>query len=201
MICAVAVWYDRSTTRTAEAGYWVAIVMMRAAATNLADIITHDIKLGYVAASILLAFITLAAAYFTSPDPARGNSPRVNGNYWGAMFVGGLFGTVAGDYIHHSIGLYTASAILCATLAGLIVIRDSKAPASVLLFWVIVMVERCAGTAVGDALASRRAVGLGLPLATALTLWLTLLLLWLHVRKVQPSSFRIGPSGWPKTVF
>ncbi|MEA2792054.1 MAG: hypothetical protein QOG73_4460, partial [Acetobacteraceae bacterium] len=39
--------------------------------------------------------------------------------------------------------------------------------------WAIVMAERCAGTAVGDALASRRAVALGLPIATVCTAVLT----------------------------
>src|SRR3982074_1430625 len=45
-ICVLAVGYHRRAPRT-EAGYWVAIVAMRAAATNLADIITHNLALGY----------------------------------------------------------------------------------------------------------------------------------------------------------
>jgi uncharacterized membrane-anchored protein len=100
-ICAVAVWYDRRTVARTEGGYWVAIVAMRAAATNLADIFTHDLALGYVLVSILLWVLTLIAARLTSPDFARGGSPRVNGTYWIAMFIAGLFGTVAGDLIHH----------------------------------------------------------------------------------------------------
>lgn len=82
------------------------------------------------------------------------------------MFIAGLFGTVAGDLIHHTMGLYTASAALCLARAGLILVRDIRAPASVLLYWSIIMAERCAGTAVGDALASRRAVALGVPMGT-----------------------------------
>src|SRR5215472_9936060 len=34
-ICAAAVWYDRRAAAHSEAGYWLAIVVMRAAATNL----------------------------------------------------------------------------------------------------------------------------------------------------------------------
>jgi hypothetical protein len=79
------------------------------------------------------------------------------------MFIAGVFGTVAGDLIHHNVGLYNASAALCVRLPGLILAREKSAPLSMLLFWSIVMAERCAGTAVGDALASRRAVGLGVP--------------------------------------
>jgi uncharacterized membrane-anchored protein len=191
----VAIWYDRLPVRKAEAGYWVAIVMMRAAATNLADMITHDFGLGYIFTSVILAVMTLGAAYFTTPDLARANSPRVDGAYWAAMFIAGLFGTVAGDYTHHSIGLFAASVILCTGLACLIAVRHSRAPASVLLFWIIVMIERCAGTALGDALASRRAVGLGLPLATAITLCLTVVCLWLHARLVQSATSHVAQSG------
>ena len=34
------------------------------------------------------------------------------------MFIAGVFGTVAGDLIHHNIGLYNASAALCLILDG-----------------------------------------------------------------------------------
>jgi hypothetical protein len=96
-------------------------------------------------------------------------SPASDGAYWTAMFIAGVFGTVAGDLIHHNVGLYNASAALCVLLAGLILAREKSAPLSMLLFWSIVMAERCAGTAVGDALASRRAVGLGVPIASVCT--------------------------------
>jgi uncharacterized membrane-anchored protein len=181
-ICIAAVWYHRRAAARTEAGYWVAIVAMRAAATNLADILTHELALGYVLASVLLCVLTLLAARFTDPDFSRSGSPRVDGAYWIAMFIAGVFGTVAGDLIHHSIGLYSASAALCFTLAGLILIREARAPASMMLFWLIVMAERCAGTAVGDALASRRAVGLGILIASVCTGALTLISLWIRAR-------------------
>ena len=53
-ICVAAVWYHRRAAARTEAGYWVAIVAMRAAATNLADILTHELALGYVLASVLI---------------------------------------------------------------------------------------------------------------------------------------------------
>jgi uncharacterized membrane-anchored protein len=182
-ICAVAVWYDRRVAGRNEAGYWVAIVVMRAAATNLADIITHGLAVNYILASALLAVLTLIAARFTRPEPVRGGSPLVDGAYWIAMFAAGLFGTVAGDFIHHSIGLYAASGLLCLALASLIVARDFAASTSMLLYWAIVMAERCAGTAVGDALASRRAVALGLPIATVCTAVLTTGALWMRKQR------------------
>jgi uncharacterized membrane-anchored protein len=182
VLCAAAVSYDRIAGARSEAGYWIAIVGMRAAATNLADIMTHDLALGYVTVSVFLAALTLVVARFTQPDIARGGSPRVDGVYWVAMFIAGLFGTVAGDLIHHAIGLYIASVALCAVLAGLILTRDAFAPLSVLLYWAIIMAERCAGTAVGDMLASRRAIALGLPAASICTVALILVSLWVRAR-------------------
>jgi len=181
-VCAVAVWSHRRAAARTEIGYWLAIVAMRAAATNLADILTHDLALGYVAACILLGVLTLIAARFTDPDFSRSGSPRVDGAYWTAMFIAGVFGTVAGDLIHHNIGLYNASVVLCLLLAGLILVREKCAPLSMLLFWSIVMAERCAGTAVGDALASRRAVGLGIVIASICTAALTIISLWVRAR-------------------
>jgi uncharacterized membrane-anchored protein len=181
-ICVTAVWYHRRAAARTEAGYWVAIVAMRAAATNLADILTHELALGYVLASVLLGVLTLIAARFTDPDFSRSGSPRVDGAYWTAMFIAGVFGTVAGDLIHHNIGLYNSSAALCLLLAALILTRETSAPVSMLLFWSIAMAERCAGTAVGDALASRRAVGLGIPIASVCTAALTVVSLWVRSR-------------------
>jgi uncharacterized membrane-anchored protein len=174
IVCFAAVWYHRRAAWRTEAGYWVAIVAMRAAATNVADITTHDLALGYVLSSILLGVLTLLAARFTKPDLSRSGSPRVDGTYWIAMFIAGVFGTVAGDLIHHNVGLYSASITLCLALAVLILTRDILAPMSALLFWTIVMAERCAGTAVGDALASHRAVGLGIPIASVCTCLITI---------------------------
>jgi uncharacterized membrane-anchored protein len=181
-ICVAAIWYHRRMAARTEAGYWIAIVAMRAAATNVADICTHDLGLGYLSVSVLLGVLTLIAARFATADFSRSGSPRVDGPYWTAMFIAGVFGTVAGDLIHHNIGLYNASAALCLLLAGLILIREARAPVSMLLFWSIVMAERCAGTAIGDALASHRAVGLGVPIASIFTGTLTIISLLVRAR-------------------
>jgi uncharacterized membrane-anchored protein len=175
VLCLAAVCLHRRAAARTEAGYWLAIIAMRAAATNLADIFTHDLALGYVLSSVLLAGLTLFAARYTAPDLSRSASPRVDSAYWIAMFIAGVFGTVAGDLIHHTIGMLTASSVLCVALAGLVLLREARAPTSMLLFWLIVMAERCAGTAVGDALASHRAIGLGVPIASVCSGILTMI--------------------------
>ena len=191
-LCAAAVWHDREQAARSEAGYWAAIVAMRAAATNLADMLLET-GFGYGPAAVLLWGVTVAAACLTRPGMGRDGSPLVDGRYWAAMFAAGLFGTVTGDWLQHVLGIYPASAMLCLALAGLILARGA-APRSMVLYWAIVMAERCAGTAVGDALASHRAMGLGLPLACVCTGAVTLLLLWMRGRAQAGKPRGAGPA-------
>src|SRR5579864_847757 len=41
------VWAEKRSVLTTEAYYWLAIILLRTGATNLADLSTHDFKLGY----------------------------------------------------------------------------------------------------------------------------------------------------------
>lgn len=168
-ISCFAIWSDRRIGRRTEAGYWVAIVVLRAAATNLGDFLTHNLALGYVTVTVVLGLATLLAGAFTHVDTTKATTPTIDRRYWTAMFIAGVFGTVGGDLVAHLVGLYAAAGLLCVALVVALTLRDSLAPTSVLAYWCVILAERCAGTPVGDALASHRAIGLGLPLATACT--------------------------------
>ena len=160
---------DGLIARRSDVGYWIAIVALRAAATNIADFLTHDCKFGYPATSMMLGVAALLAGYFTHRDKATSNTPRIDIRYWTAMLIAGVFGTTVGDLASHMIGLYAAAGMLCLALVLVIGLRSRFAPTSVLAYWCVVLVERCAGTPVGDGLASSRAIGLGLPLAIVCT--------------------------------
>ena len=43
----IVLWAERRAHRATEAYYWLAIIVLRTAATNLADLGTHDLKLNY----------------------------------------------------------------------------------------------------------------------------------------------------------
>lgn len=169
VISALAIFVDARLGERAEAGYWVAIVALRAAATNVGDILTHDAGLSYLSASVLLALATLAAGYFSRINRAANSSPDIDARYWGAMLIAGVFGTVCGDMIAHSIGLLLATVILVPLTVVAIIGRRQFAATSVLAYWVIVLAERCAGTVVGDGIDSRHGLALGLPIATIIT--------------------------------
>src|SRR5262249_49886120 len=47
LIFLVIVWAERRSKAATEAYYWLAIIVLRTGATNLADLGTHDLKLGY----------------------------------------------------------------------------------------------------------------------------------------------------------
>jgi uncharacterized membrane-anchored protein len=169
VITGLAFWADSRFARRTDAGYWIAIVTLRAAATNVGDFLTGDLSISYPVLMVVLGLATLFAGCFTRIDRVTSTSPLVDARYWTAMLIAGIFGTVGGDFISHAIGLYAAAAALCSVAVIVLAARGAFAATSVLSYWCAVLVERCAGTPVGDALASHRAAGLGLQLAMACT--------------------------------
>ncbi len=164
-----ALYGDLRFARGTAAFYWLTIITLRAAATVVGDFITHGLKFGYLQSSIVLGIVTLAAGYFTRSNGRANSSPQIDGRYWGAMMIAGVFGTICGDMISHAIGLAASSAVLTVITLACIFARQQFATASVLAYWVIVLAERCAGTAIGDGLESRHGLHLGLPLAMLCT--------------------------------
>jgi uncharacterized membrane-anchored protein len=166
--------------RPTEALFWLAIVLLRAMATNIGDFLIDDLGLGRPAATLALGAATLAAGWFTS----AGRSPRIDARYWLAMALGGVFGTVGGDLVSHAIGLPLAAASLSALLIAVIALRDKAARLAALGYWVVVLAERAAGTAIGDVLAEPRGGGLalGLPASMAISAAALLVMLWLRGR-------------------
>ena len=170
-VSALAVLGDRRIGLRTEAAYWVAIVVLRAAATNVADFLIENLHLGFVPVGAVLAALALAVGSQTQARPVHGGeaSPVIDGRYWAAMFVAGVFGTVAGDLVSHTVGVLASAAALTALLLVVLLIRARRFPGLMISYWVVVLAERAAGTPLGDGLASRRGVGLGLQLATATT--------------------------------
>lgn len=167
-VCVIAIWADSRLGRRSEVFYWIAIVALRAAATNLADFLTHDLAVSYPLAVVILGGVAILAGRFTWPG-SDGRSPVVDRWYWTAMLAAGVFGTVGGDLASHTIGFYAAAASLSLSLVVILVVGWRLFPGATIAYWCAVLAERCAATPVGDALASRHAVGLGLPLAMACT--------------------------------
>ena len=148
-----------------ELFFWLAIVVLRAMATNIGDFLADDLGVTRMTSTLALAAVTLLAGYFTS----AGRSPLIGTQYWLAMALGGVFGTVDGDLVSHAIGLPMAAAVLVPLVAAAVALRANFAPAAVLGYWAIVLAERAAGTAVGDLFAEERGLAFGLPVSMAIT--------------------------------
>ena len=74
-----------------------------------------------------------------------------------------------GDLVADAITFFAAFLALGAALALVIYARGRFAPAAIIGYWTIVLVERAAGTPLGDWLDSRHRLGLGLPIASTIT--------------------------------
>jgi uncharacterized membrane-anchored protein len=175
-----------------EIYYWLAIIVVRTAATNLADFFSVDMRLPkpwVMAALALLLALGVAAAWrlvWRAPldSDAKDKLLQADAGYWLAMLIAGTLGTVVGDFFSHDLHLgdAVASAVLSALLAPFFVLGVRGLLRSLSLYWTTVVMIRAAGTAVGDLLAGRHA--LGLPLSTAVSglALMALLILWKNAK-------------------
>lgn len=187
---------ERRGTGWNQAYYWLAIIIVRAAATNLADLFVSDLKFGRdwaVGGLTMLLIVSIAILPIDSTEPTTNRwtkrpdaFPPVNTGYWISMLIAGTLGTVLGDYASFGLhlGTQTASLVLVACLAAVYFLGSGGMFAIVVYYWFAVVVVRAAGTALGDHLAGRQ-IGIGLPLSTLCTGLLVVLVLWLWKDEVN----------------
>ena len=180
--------YDRAAH---EIYYWLAIVVIRTAATNLGDLFAGDLKLPrpWVMAA-LVVLLAIAVALIRKRRLRMGVDRTrefldANALYWIGMLLAGTLGTVMGDYVSHNLRLgdLYASAALSLPLALLFIIGSRGAIWSLPFFWLTVVMVRADGTVVGDYFAGRQM--LGLPLSTLVSgiVFVALLVAWRDVRR------------------
>jgi uncharacterized membrane-anchored protein len=200
------IWMERRARLATEAYYWLAIIVLRTAATNLADLGTHDLKLGY---GTIEAGLTLLLVFFVITDRGRGSSvaagallqegrrpnlPATGALYWCAMLTAGTLGTVSGDFVADftGLGLTYGSAVLLAIFVAVLMVSWHFGEMSKPWYWVSIVAARTAGTTMGDLLASRHGFDLGLPLSTVITgsMLAAIVILWPHRGAAEPFPVR-----------
>ncbi len=159
-----------------EIYYWLAIIIIRTGATNIADYLAFRVRIPGLLLVCELAAIIAVLAWQTStqralaePGSGAGALARTRLAYWGAMLGAGVFGTVLGDICSHRFGQGPASIGLGVLLVSLVAVTRSRIAISVLAYWCVVALARTAGTCIGDWLAENRTLHIGLPLSTMLT--------------------------------
>jgi uncharacterized membrane-anchored protein len=197
LIFGVILWLESRSKRPTELYYWLAIITLRTAATNLADLATHDLKLGYIAVEVgLAAFMILMLTFdhlrdisfesVTATNGQRLNLPKTDLSYWIVMLTAGTLGTALGDWTADELGLGTGlgsiilGAIFFIVLATSVQVGDMMKP----WYWLSIVAARTVGTTLGDFIASRRGLNFGLPLSTICTSLLLIAILVLWKRRV-----------------
>lgn len=193
---AVVVVAERLDRLAHESYYWLAIIIVRTAATNLADFMAGDMKLPRLLvmaglAVLLAVVVTIAWMVWQRSGRAAGDSRplvlRADTAYWVGMLIAGTLGTVMGDFFSHNLHLGDGigAIVLSVVLAGFFLVGARGLIWSLPFYWATIVMVRAAGTCVGDFLAGRSM--LGLPLSTAVTgvAFVALLIAW---REAKPDA-------------
>jgi len=197
---AVTLATERYDGRRHQAYYWSAIIIVRTAATNVADLASVDLSLSRGWVMVVLIFLLLFAVWARRQFAWRRGADNpdvtlcIDAGYWACMFLAGTLGTEIGDYCSHSLKLGDARAalLLSSVLAALFLIGRRDRILLLPVYWSSVVMIRAAGTAVGDYLAARPTIGL--PLSTAVTgfAFVGLLLIWNETAKPDHVADGLG---------
>ena len=189
----VATYLVEAKDRTAhETYYWLAIIVIRTGATNIADYLAFRVRIPPLLLAAALASTIAALAWrnaarrvrvdLETSDPTLA---QTNLTYWAAMLAAGVFGTVVGDVCSHRFGQGPAAIGLGVLLVALLVTAKSRAASRVAVYWSAVALARTAGTCMGDWFAESKKLHVGLPLSTLLTgtAFVAILTLWRSARR------------------
>src|SRR5215470_5497031 len=123
------IWAEKLLDWTTAAFYWLAIIVLRTMATNIADFATHDLRRSYpvfVLLLIALMGVMIWADRFWTTDTTPQQSaasisalPNADWSYWIVMLMAGVLGTALGDWLADAgPGVYWASLISMLLFVG-----------------------------------------------------------------------------------
>ena len=173
---------ERRSNYVSPAWYWAVLIVLRAAATNLADLATHTFEWPYP--RVILGLVVLQAL-IVLPVPARivsltgdrSGRPSTSDWYWLCLLTAGTLGTAVGDWVAEALHFGTGYGTLLLGAVFMVVLALGSRSHWMTKggYWLAIIAVRAAGTTAGDWLAFRDEPGLknglnlGLPVSTALT--------------------------------
>jgi uncharacterized membrane-anchored protein len=172
-----------------EGWYWLAIIALRTAATNLADLTIHDHKLGTLPVCAVLLIVmaaTLLIRRTIAPDPVKAGVPRTDAGYWLAMLIAGTIGTGLGDGLAGLISLPVAALVSAVAVGLALGLRARPVLGLVAAYWLAIIAIRTFGTNFGDMLAHVLSLTVSTPLTGAAML--ILLVVWRERRVALPAT-------------
>jgi uncharacterized membrane-anchored protein len=195
------VWAEKLLDWTTVAFYWLAIIVLRTMATNIADFATHDLKLSYpIFVLLLIGFMAVmiwADKFRTDTTPQRPVAsiaalPNADWSYWIVMLAAGVLGTALGDWLaDDGPGVYGAS-LIGIPLFAVAVWTAYRYGLSKPWYWVAIAACRTWGTDIGDMLvalfrsAASRPVALWISTAISASLLAGIIYFWTR-RETAPA--------------
>jgi uncharacterized membrane-anchored protein len=153
----VLVLVERATAKGSEVFYWIAILLVRAAATNIADYSIDHAHLTYfdVVTALAIIFIGIVMLRRRSTLEQAKGALQTDGFYWLTMLIAGTLGTATADAIGHSfnsvkIGVPISASIATLALLLILIARTRLMKFGATGYWVTVAAIRWWGTNVGD---------------------------------------------------
>lgn len=208
LVFLATLWAEKTLNWTTVAFYWIAIILLRTMATNVADFVTHDAGLSYPAFVALLIVFMAAMLAFDNvrSGPARPvarDAPRVpatNWAYWVLMLAAGVLGTALGDWLADAgLGVYWASLLgaPCFVVALWAAYRFGLTKP---WYWLAIVTCRTWGTDLGDMLVvvfrSFGSRSMALWSSTALTAALLAAIIYFWTRRsAAPESETVSEAG------
>ncbi len=152
--------------------FWSAIILIRTAATNIADALAGDLNLSF---TLLVGVMSVALVYLALQWQSKREAPTLTffvpdttNMYWCTMLLAGVLGTVVGDEVWHLFGIANSAAVLTVLMALLVYFGYRNILILTAMYWFGIVFARISGTAVGDWLAkSIDKGGAGFNLTTA----------------------------------
>jgi uncharacterized membrane-anchored protein len=150
------VFVDRLRPKSFAAPYWALVLVVRAAATSVADFSIKELHLSYGMSIVILTaiLVALVAWYRRSMQPPV-VVIRPTGRYWATMFAAGILGTLLGDGLGHAFGPVSTGVPISAGMATVALVFARVAwrrllVRSVIGYWLTLVLVRWWGTNCGD---------------------------------------------------
>jgi len=175
-----------------ELYFWSVILVIRTAATNIADMLAGDLHFDPLRCSWVLVALLGVLAWRWQQSRAQPIDPQfvpqTHAMYWLMMMVAGVLGTVLGDHVADEYGLSASAQVLTLGMMVLVLLGYKNFLILTPLYWLGVAWARVAGTDVGDWLAKsaeKGGSGLDLPTATVISgfVFTVLALFWTNNKR------------------
>jgi uncharacterized membrane-anchored protein len=192
---------ERRFKLVSQSYYWAAVVITRTAATNLADLGTHELKLGYVWVAGCLVGLLVATVVIRMrrrpqtqphaqvPGVRLGDLPATGLTYWLGMLIASVLGTTLGDFtsdgLHWKLG--NTSLVLAVVLVFALYARRRAGITHEAYYWAAIVLVRTTGTTAGDFLSEDDGLNLGFGVAAGCAALLMVAVLVGLRRRVSPA--------------